>query len=725
MGNITPAQRQEVEDYLKRQSELVDSLRSVVESQAKALALLEKDEEKDRVGQYEFNEAAKLIEVASHTDHAKWHEPEIDDAELKQPDADGSFEKSVAATKPWLTAMFAPSSWKKDPALEALPPAKLSLEHVYGYRGRLVKNNVFAVDGSRILYFVAGLAIVEDTRTSTQSFFTGHTDDILSMDYHKGSKLVCTGQQGRTLAPICVWEVDSLKELARLDGYHLCGVSSLAFSADGTKLASVGIDEYNSIAIYDWKKKAVLREVKGGANPINSICWTGPESFVTVGQADVQFWSIADKGLSLTRGALGKAGERQPFVSAVKTTADVVVVGTASGHLYPFQAGRLQQPVHAHKGAVTALAYDPDKKRLYSGGLDGYISAWNADFKRVAHADLNVPLVSANSVRAIAIFADELVVGTARGSILRVHPSSGALPVPLVHSHFGEWNDKEMYGELWGLAAHPQNETIATVGDDKTLLVWDAGSRKTVADVQLATPALCCTFSPDGALLAVGYNEGSVSIFETTSWHEELRRKHRRRRISCLKFSPDGNVLAVASADGFIDFHATKQEFQRLRFCQAPSVVLHFDWSADGKWIRAVTQTYELLFLDTQSAALVGEPATLRDCVWHTQECVLGWGVQGIWPKYSDCADVNAVSRSHNGKLLVTAEDSGLVKLFQFPCIGSGLNSAGHLQRRPKSRWNPGHSIRVANVAWQANDARVFTVGSADLAVFQWKVVPA
>jgi microtubule-associated protein-like 1/2 len=46
--------------------------------------------------------------------------------------------------------------------------------------------------------------------------------------------------------------------------------------------------------------------------------------------------------------------------------------------------------------------------------------------------------------------------------------------------------------------------------------------------------------------------------------------------------------------------------------------------------------------------------------------------VQGIWPPLADGTDINAVDRSHSGKVLASADDFGLVKLFNYPVVKPG-----------------------------------------------------
>lgn len=47
---------------------------------------------------------------------------------------------------------------------------------------------------------------------------------------------------------------------------------------------------------------------------------------------------------------------------------------------------------------------------------------------------------------------------------------------------------------------------------------------------------------------------------------------------------------------------------------------------------------------------------------------VLGDEVLGVWPRNADKADVNCACVSHAGLNVVTGDDFGLVKLFDFPC---------------------------------------------------------
>ena len=54
--------------------------------------------------------------------------------------------------------------------------------------------------------------------------------------------------------------------------------------------------------------------------------------------------------------------------------------------------------------------------------------------------------------------------------------------------------------------------------------------------------------------------------------------------------------------------------------------------------------------------------------MWHSQSCVLGWSVLGIWPPGADGSDINSAHRNGKKKFLATGDDFGQVKIFNYPC---------------------------------------------------------
>lgn len=59
----------------------------------------------------------------------------------------------------------------------------------------------------------------------------------------------------------------------------------------------------------------------------------------------------------------------------------------------------------------------------------------------------------------------------------------------------------------------------------------------------------------------------------------------------------------------------------------------------------------------------------MRDVEWVTNTCTITFTTVGIWPETADGTDINACDRSHDSKLIATADDFGKVKLFSYPVI--------------------------------------------------------
>ncbi len=218
-----------------------------------------------------------------------------------------------------------------------------------------------------------------------------------------------------------------------------------------------------------------------------------------------------------------------------------------------------------------------------------------------------------------------------------------------------------------------------------------------------------------------------------------------KEQISEVRFSPDAATFAVGSHDNNIYLYdARGGRFELRGKCtKHNSYITHFDFSSDSSTLVSNCGAYELLFCTFRSASVCGgqgvmltcgvcmwyvppsvrvssgdqitDSKSLRDTEWASNTCILGWPVQGIFEPEADGTDVNGVDRSHNGQWVATADDKGMVKVYNYPVLENASS---------KFVLGKGHSSHVTNCRFNADDSYLLTTGGNDRSVFQWKITP-
>jgi len=666
---------------------------------------------------------------------------------------DASSEK-FGAVKPWL-GTIAHTTPSKPPANVASAPDKnLQLEWVYGYRGYDSFSNVVYNTKGQLVYPVAAIVVTYDAKAHTQSHYRGHNNDIVCLAQNPANRdIIATGQvatinEGKATHPhVCVFNsVTGQQWVLKSDGKNLRrAVRTVAFSADGKYLATVGSDDNQMVTVWDWEKKVALASEKGGTDKIFQAKWNhvaGKQSeFCTVGVKHVFTWTFDGAKLKGKRSSLGGKYALQTFYSIAYSEKGAACVGARDGSIYAFVDGVCKAVVaNAHAGGVLSVDYFAEG--LVSGGEDGKVIVFDKNLK--VKQSLQFP---GGAVRAVYVSGGNLVVGVSTCEIFHVNnfkeAKIDAATEPVVRGHFD--------GELWGLARSPTDPSaITTASEDNRLYTWNLKTHKFVRSGQInpkagvkpkvrkaATDsrhainqcARAVEYSPDAKHVAVGTNAGEVNVYNAADLKlvasVDLNKYGKRKLdvqtqnwIEVLSYSPNGRFLAVGTHGMIIAVLDVAKGYAFYTALKAHNAAItHLDWSADSKYIQSVCRAYELLFhsvdeKDAAKSAQVTAVAGLKDVRWATQTCIFGWPVQGIFSPSMDGTDVNYCDRNNAGTLLATGDDFGNVNLFRFPCATGN-----------KSKAFTGHSSHVTRTRFTADDQYVISAGGGDKSIMQWKVV--
>ena len=614
------------------------------------------------------------------------------------------------AVKPYLGVVknSVPSDFDAKKVDNSEPSMGLELEYVHGYRCFDTRNNLRYTNEGNVIFHSAAVGVVMDPRSNTQKFNTVNTDDIICMDMHGDT--VATGQIGHK--PIInLWSASSMETLSTIVGVLQKGIAHVAFSRNGQFLAGTAMNDDHDIAVYDVSNPKAPKLVvsgKGVKDVVLELKFSQQEdnSLILATRRDVHIATFNKTGLKIKK--VTGWQKKQPSLCIGFNKSSDFVVGLQDGSIASIKGRSVSKIYQAHKQAVFAIWSTKSNGNLFTGGGDGNVIIWDANFKQLKTISINTKSFTSMNPKVRALCYNEsenkILVGTRGGELIEINNSNDAKTVVL-KGHFNL--------ELWGLTAHPTLKEFVTCGEDFLVAKWSTIGRKQLQSRKLKYQAKCCGISSNGSHLAVGYKNGHVAVLDYATLNDVSTIKCSMKEITVVKYSKDNRFLAVGARDAKIYILGVAKNYAKVSVCKGHhSTITHLDFSVDSNVLQSTCTSYELLYWDVKSGKQDTRGASgNRDEKWNTWSCTLGWPVQGIYPPCSDGLDVNSVDRAYKSDVIATGDDFGGVKLFRFPCL-----KGGSFQRFV------GHSSHVTNVKFINDDSKLISVGGNDKSVFQWKI---
>lgn len=277
-------------------------------------------------------------------------------------------------------------------------------------------------------------------------------------------------------------------------------------------------------------------------------------------------------------------------VATAATPTDVLV--------WDVHEGRILRRLPTLGVEVQGLCYAPDGHVLYTAGDDGCVCRWDAadDEPRDRVALSGAPLLalarSADGTR-LAAAGEDGTIHLLDARLQRVSSLTG-------HD-----------GAVAGLAFHPHEDLLASVGHDQTLRLWDVEAGTCVRVLREQDPELASltdamedvTFSPDGTRIATGARDSSVELWDTASGRLVSTLRHTGPCwVYAVLFDREGRRLVSAASGGRIriwdsdtasDWQALRLQAQRLRERATPVVDRWTEEAgdADGALERLMSDT--------------------------------------------------------------------------------------------------------------------------------------
>jgi len=251
---------------------------------------------------------------------------------------------------------------------------------------------------------------------------------------------------------------------------------------------------------------------------------------------------------------------------------------------------------------INSLAFSPDGKRLASGSFHRrWTELWDIQSRQWI-----TNLIGHTSDATSAAFSPDgkvLATGSYRNTLLLWNPENFGL-IGVLSNSFGAGR----------LAFSPDSKVLAAASFSllapngmKTLAFWDMAFRQRIEKLSEAAPdAGCVAFSGNSRLLAIGYTDGSVRLWDFRTGQELGEFRNTGHTIWEVAFSPDSRLLASTAEENVVLFDVVARRMSRVLEAHTGEVK-SVTFAPDGKSLASAAEdgTIRLWNLATGDVALI------------------------------------------------------------------------------------------------------------------------
>ncbi|KAH7915632.1 WD40-repeat-containing domain protein [Hygrophoropsis aurantiaca] len=407
---------------------------------------------------------------------------------------------------------------------------------------------------------------------------------VLHFAFSSNNRLLVSGCEDTT---IIIWNLESATLHRKLKG-HSAAVNCVAVSDDNTLLASGSDDK--TVRVWDTRTGVCLRTYPGHDNPIRAVRLAPDNGHVISISKKVVAYSKISKKKSFE--CIWSAGQffrntiihmpvwysqiarfmTSRFVGQMVSTDedDSTIVSDFSpgfdftfsynGAIFLATSLKPLSPQPPLFGSLNddsfTLALSSDTTRIATGSTRGILQMWDPalpmwnwkDFAGLMKETLEVLVPSPDGRFCLARTLFQVALMSANGKIIKSLEGGFIATSDLI-------DDKKT-----NMAFSPDSNMFAYWSDEfrslytaGSIRIYDSATGKRISRCSGIANIECVTFSPDGARIACGNEEGILKIWDVSSSNEILTIAPPSPFVlSSIRFSPDGLKIVGGTSEGHV-----------------------------------------------------------------------------------------------------------------------------------------------------------------------------
>ncbi len=457
--------------------------------------------------------------------------------------------------------------------------------------------------------------------------------------------------------------------------------TNLAISRDYQTLALGSPD--NTIQIRDTITNKLIKTLTGNNGLVNVVLWSPDGKILASASRDktIKLWNVSTgKPIATISGYSGKAADLS-WVWSPDSKTIAITHPDNTIKLWDVETGKLSKTLTGNNSKISMISWNPNGQALAVWSKDKKIQLWNTNTGKLLqtiteyHAKVqNLENIWSPDGKALAL---------ANPSIIKIWDVSTGKLIKTIDHGFGN-STATIINFVWS----PDSKKLASTNIGGAI-AWDINTGKRIKEIA-EIYAASTVWSSDGKKLAVGGQEGKITIWDATTGKSQILYGH-GFFVTNFAWNPDGKILISVGMDNTIKIWDVVTGKRLKTLVGHDNGIIDIRWNPQTKILASTGQYDNTIKLWNFDLNNLVENKLIQD--------------QEISEKISFPAHKSSITSlvwSPDGKILASdasEEEAGTIKFWD-TSTGKSLNILSQNQK-----------MAVANIAWNPNGKTFATSG--------------